>query len=732
MIKLICIVTILCGPCFKMTSADLSSKLYYYEMISPISIYTRSKRSIDETADTELLTKEFAFSAFNRSFVCHMRTRTEIFAPGFNITVVEKHGEHTIAHIQEGNFYSGKVDGEESSEVHGYFEGSVFTGTVTVAKEIFVIEPAWRHFSADERHGMLDGNMIVYRSSDMKLDFSHKHQSGEKSASFCGADHDGHVIPTDHVELSLHQIRDSLHRQKRQTPNANTCQLVIVADYKFYEGMGNSDIYTTASYMAGIIERVDAIYRRTVWNSAGLTGLGFQIQQMIINKFPTVPTGGSVHYNMAPTTPWTPAALLEAFSTETYFNSFCLAHLFTHQAFSGNVLGLAYIASKNTGAAGGICSANSNTGWSSSMNYEGQTVLTQQADLVTAHEFGHNWGSEHDPASGVCAPGSILGNGKYLMYSYSVSGYESNNDKFSSCSKFLINEVLQAKGLQGCFKEAVMATTCGNAVLEYDKNEECDAGYLGKFGLDPCCSSSCRLIGSSECSPVNHECCVNCKTAQIGLVCNQGSETSCKKPSYCLGDGFDCPTPQNADDNTTCLDSGKCFQGVCRPFCEARNKISCVCDEVATSCLRCCRSNTSAACEPYSTTPLPNGRPCVQGYCDSGSCKKTTQSTIERLFSIIQTLSIDKILEFFRNNIVGAVMIFSLIVWIPVCIFLSLRDYERKKRFKLDMYREIRRDRFLVFDEDGRKTKTSEKEQQLRQRPQSSASSNHLYDVSKY
>ena len=44
-----------------------------------------------------------------------------------------------------------------------------------------------------------------------------------------------------------------------------------------------------------------------------------------------------------------------------------------------------------------------------------------------------------------------------------------------------------------------MATSCGNAVLEYDKNEECDAGYLGKFGLDPCCSSSCKLIGSSEC-----------------------------------------------------------------------------------------------------------------------------------------------------------------------------------------------------------------------------------------
>jgi hypothetical protein len=41
---------------------------------------------------------------------------------------------------------------------------------------------------------------------------------------------------------------------------------------------------------------------------------------------------------------------------------------------------------------------------------------------------GHNWGSEHDPTSGSCAPSSIVGNGKYLMYPYSVTGEDSNND----------------------------------------------------------------------------------------------------------------------------------------------------------------------------------------------------------------------------------------------------------------------------------------------------------------
>ena len=40
---------------------------------------------------------------------------------------------------------------------------------------------------------------------------------------------------------------------------------------------------------------------------------------------------------------------------------------------------------------------------------------------------GHNFGSEHDPSSGDCAPYFIFG-GKYLMYTYSVTGDEENND----------------------------------------------------------------------------------------------------------------------------------------------------------------------------------------------------------------------------------------------------------------------------------------------------------------
>ena len=52
--------------------------------------------------------------------------------------------------------------------------------------------------------------------------------------------------------------------------------------------------------------------------------------------------------------------------------------------------------------------------------------MTREADLVTAHELGHNWGSEHDPDLPECSPPASQG-GSYLMYTYSVSGYDVNN-----------------------------------------------------------------------------------------------------------------------------------------------------------------------------------------------------------------------------------------------------------------------------------------------------------------
>lgn len=51
----------------------------------------------------------------------------------------------------------------------------------------------------------------------------------------------------------------------------------------------------------------------------------------------------------------------------------------------------------------------------------------QEADLVTTHELGHNFGAEHDPDNiPYCAPSDEQG-GKFVMYPIAVSGDHPNN-----------------------------------------------------------------------------------------------------------------------------------------------------------------------------------------------------------------------------------------------------------------------------------------------------------------
>ncbi|MEQ2192892.1 Disintegrin and metalloproteinase domain-containing protein 17, partial [Xenoophorus captivus] len=198
-----------------------------------------------------------------------------------------------------------------------------------------------------------------------------------------------------------------------------------------------------------LIDRVDDIYRNTTWDDE-FKGYGVQIQQIIINKEPTKPPSGHsgvgwAHYNMkdSPVTGeevWEVKKLLEQFSSDIADNAstVCLAHLFTYQDFDKGTLGLAYVAPPRPHPLGGLCSgpyypshsakkpSYLNTGLTSTKNY-GKTILTKEADLVTTHELGHNFGAEHDPDNiDYCAPSDDQG-GKFVMYPIAVSGDHVNN-----------------------------------------------------------------------------------------------------------------------------------------------------------------------------------------------------------------------------------------------------------------------------------------------------------------
>ncbi|CAB0031359.1 unnamed protein product [Trichogramma brassicae] len=71
--------------------------------------------------------------------------------------------------------------------------------------------------------------------------------------------------------------------------------------------------------------------------------------------------------------------------------------------------------------------------------------------------------------------------------------------------------------------------------------------------------------------------------------------------------------------------------------------------------------------------------------------KKTIQDVVERFWDIIEDININKVMRFLKDNIVGAVIISTAIVWIPTSCVISYIDKRQLKRYReevpLEKYR---------------------------------------------
>lgn len=265
------------------------------------------------------------------------------------------------------------------------------------------------------------------------------------------------------------------------------------------------------------------------------------------------------------------------------------------------------------------------------------------------------------------------------MYTYSVSGYDVNNKKFSPCSLRSIRKVLQAKSGR-CFSEPE-ESFCGNLRVEGD--EQCDAGLLGTEDNDACCDKNCKLRRNqgAVCSDKNSPCCQNCQFMPAGVKCRDAQYATCEQDARCSGNGADCPKSPAMTDGTVCQERGQCRSGKCIPYCETQGLQSCMCDVIQDACKRCCRMSINETC--FAVEPpdiLPDGTPCIVGFCNKGMCEKTIQDVVERFWDIIEEININKVLKFLRDNLVMVVVFVTALFWIPASCLISYFDRKNRKQ----------------------------------------------------
>ncbi|CAG2108562.1 unnamed protein product, partial [Medioppia subpectinata] len=693
--------------------SDSIPQLKYYEIIDTNHIKHNKivKRSADKSDNTyEESTKHWVtFRTINRDFNLLLSHNKDIRNANFKAFTVDSKGNKKPIFVDFNEFFSGTVAGENGSDVKAHIgSDGVMTAAIQTVNETYEVEPIWRHLdNYRDNH-----SMIVYKRSDVN------HSSGNESLKpLC------HLIKAKDNRGDDYVDTEELIRQKRKAlfeditigdessgqpfkPTHTHCAVRLVADHYFYRFMAQLSPKKAINYLIHIIDRVNNIFTNTEWTDdpkrrPGFGGMGFIIKEIQLH---TEPSDQKTHYNSGYGNR-SVRQILDQFSADTENRQFCLSHLFTHRPFEANdtVLGLASTASPRPDISGGICSVADtstgrpvypSTGLTRTRNSFGHTIITREAVLVSAHEFGHSWGAEHDPHTDECLP-SVTNGGPYIMHTYSVTGYEANNRFFSPCSKRSIRAVLLSKSHR-CFVKPEKSY-CGNSIVEAD--EECDEGLLASgdtYTRGQCCDSRCRLMPGADCSDKNAECCRGCRLSPAGVLCRDRDEMNCRQQAYCDGETIicfetdsQCLEARPVADGSDCLDRGQCQAGKCVAYCTAIGRQPCLCEQPMDACYRCCRltNNTCRPLEPRD--PLSDGTPCRYGFCDKQICQKQIQDFVGRFWKVIDKITINSFVRFMKDNIVGAVVVVTLIVWIPIGC--AINFYDQKQMEELRRRRRPRR-----------------------------------------
>ncbi|CAG5115636.1 unnamed protein product [Candidula unifasciata] len=656
-----------------LADSNLHSKFKEFDELAPDNFTVVVKRNV---VSGQVNMKIVTFSALRKYFVLHLVPGSPVLRKDFQAHMVDGDGRITPVHVDQQIFYTGYLNGNPQHSVDAVHTDDVWIAQIHSPDDVYSIEPLTHHvpdspatlmlifkqrdFNSSIFNGYSHENAtlqpfceeVQYKQHPLSDSLAVKQRSHIKNNTLTKSNpytrnitnsdsHVGHPLTNsiywdnfnsetylsidNQFKIQYKEYEDRWRRSntKRDTPVYDTCEMLVIADFETYRGMGRSNILRMISILVYLYQSVDRIYRDTIFDS--FTNLGIVIAGLIVH---TEYTNISNHYNMPNNRMTIGNTLFSLFRVKNLTN-YCLAHLTTQRNFAGT-MGTATTGSPNARLWGnGICAGTvsdaRNVGLSTPMFSENLVLPVARYLLVLAHEIGHNWGSIHDPEDNpLCNPSSQNGEA-YMMSAIAALAASPNARTFSPCSRQQIANVLNVKA-HFCFKPRSLAEeVCGNNIVEPE--EDCDAGYLMN---DPCCIKRCRFKDKAVCSPFNHPCCTNsCQIAPPSQKCFVDIQ-DCLEDAFCSGtESHTCPEPQPLPNDSPCQSLGRCWHGKCVSFCErlgfsyepTRRLLDCSCDEDRTTmCEHCCMDvGNEQGCTKMGGSKI-DGTPCLRGVCVKGVC----------------------------------------------------------------------------------------------------------------
>eukprot|EP00834_Sanchytrium_tribonematis_P002191 NODE_63_length_26141_cov_1.022656.p2 type:complete len:577 gc:universal NODE_63_length_26141_cov_1.022656:18585-20315(+) len=263
--------------------------------------------------------------------------------------------------------------------------------------------------------------------------------------------------------------------------------------------------------------------------------------------------------------------------------------------------------------------------------YSGTSISTRQQSSwkVMAHEIAHNFGAIHDclttcdSSCHTCSSNCDCA-GKYLMN-------PNQNVATDDFSPGTIQDVCNTIPSFTCLKSDASLiyefaqNKCGNGVV--DPGEECDCGDL--CDSDTCCTNTCKLKPTAQCSDKNQACCNQCKFKPKDTICRL-KESVCDSEEKCTGNSGNCPADSYDNDGSSCTDGS--FSGNCASkYCTSPDKQCTDANPLSTGactgfgaesndCILTC--NLNGGCAQFQSF-LIDGTICGGGFgnCEAGSCQ---------------------------------------------------------------------------------------------------------------